>query len=207
VKLEFVGQPGPHRDIEAFVAAVKRARPDYSDKQVVETVRRGNATYKPRHRGSHWQLFGRDILTDDLQSLPAWPYIDAWWQKHLPLFPVNGGEMIAGETAAMTLQAAIDGYGVHRINRRSLLIPAGLSQSYVWTRANAWVQDVADADVAILRATPMINQCFRSAEQASGPVTARTYEFAEGERHRFRSFDDLEAFRKDDERKTQWTGV
>lgn len=205
--LEFVGFPGPHRDIDGFVARLRHARPDFTDDDIVRAVRRGNASYKPRHPQSHWQLFGRDILTTDLQSLGVWPLLHAWWQRNLGRFPLEGGEVIGGEGAAQHLQAAISSYGVHRINRRSLLIPAGLAQSYVWTRGNAWIQDVADGDVAVLRSTPIVNQCFRSAANADGAVTARTLEYGARDRHTFASFDDLEAFRRDEERTPQWTGV
>ena len=153
--------------------------------------------YKPRHDSSHWQVFGRDILTDDLHSIPAWRFIDSWWQQNLPLFPLTGGEVITGVDAAQRLKAAIDSLGIQRVNRRSLLIPDGLTHSYVWCKANRWVQEVADPDVSVLRTTPMLNQCFRSAAHADNPVTPRTYEYGGTERHAFTSFDDLERFRRE----------
>ncbi len=207
VSLEFIGLPGPHRDPEAFVKNVRAAKPGMSDHEVVTIVRRANARYRPRWPRSRWQVFGRDIL-GDLPSMAAWPFLTPDWQRLLALFPLQGGELAPdGPEGAMALQAAIQGGQASGMDRRSLLRPAGLSQSYVWCEENAWLQDVTDNDVAILRATPVLNRSFRNTDLASGPVEIGTYEYGAQERQGFRSTDELERYRQDQERQPSWSGA
>jgi hypothetical protein len=206
IRLEFIGQPGPHRNVRAFVERVRAANPSLTDPQVESVVRRANATYKPRFPQQVWTLFGADILSDTLTSMDAWQLLDPSWRRDLPLFPMDGGHLITGDDAPQ-LAAAIQHYSVNTINRRSLLVPAGLSKTYVWRRENAWIQEVADPDVAIIRQTPILNQCFRNPDGAAGPVTVERYERRVADRHTFATINDLEAFERDQQRRTLHKGV
>ncbi len=208
VRLEFVGEPGPHRDPERFVASVRAAKPSLTEDDIVTIVRRGNARYKPRWDRALYQVFGADILGDDVTQIAAWSLIEPGWQQLLQQFPTDGGVVIpATAEGASAITAAIQSGDVATVNRQSLMRPAGMSRTYVWRKENGWIQDVTDADADILRNTPIVNQCFRNVDQADGPVLVRTYEYGEGERHRFDTFDDFERFHQTEQRRPTWRGV
>lgn len=208
IRLEYIGQPGPHRDPERFVKAVRAAKPSLTDDDIVTIVRRGNARFKPRWERALWQVFGADILTDDLTQIEAWSLIEPNWQELLGMFPVEGGQLMPETPEGVeALNMAIQSRNLAGINRRVLMRPPGLSRSYVWRDANAWIQEVADADAKILRETPVLNQCFRNVDQANGPVLVQSYEYGVSDRQQFANFDEFEAFRQDEQRKPTWRGM
>lgn len=208
--LEFMGQPGPWRDIKKFVAAVKAASPHLDDAQIMAVVHRENARKRPRHTRQRFHVFGADILSNDLQSMDAWPYLHDIWKRDLPMYPLEGGRHIRStdEDAPVHLQTAIASHSAHQVNRRTLLVPEGLSKTYVWCQANNWMQDVADADVVILRNTPILNLMFRDPSLASGPLQIQGYQrLSTGEKYQFNSADEAQAFERDMTSRPQWKGV
>ena len=207
--LEFLGAPGPWRDIKKFVAAVKAASPHLDDAQIMAIVHRENAKKRPRHNKWTFHVFGADILSDDLQSMDAWGYLPSRWQRDLPLYPLEGGRHIRStdEDAPVHLQTAIAQHGVHQVNRRSLLVPEGLSKTYVWCKANGWMQEVADADVEIIRNTRILNLMFRDPNRAEGPLQIQDYRRQPtGDIYRFDSVDEAKAFERDMTSRPQWNG-
>lgn len=207
-RLEYIGLPGPHRDVRSFVANIKKANPALTDVQVERVVRLANAKYRPRFKLQIWTLFGADIMSEDLMSIDAWQYLDKDWRRDLPLFPLDGGDVIDAELhGAKALDAALKMHGPSRINRRSLLVPAGLSKTYVWRRENAFTQEVHDNDVEILRQTPVLNRCFRDRDQANGPLTIEYFQRGTASRELLRNANDLEAFEADQRITRSWKGV
>lgn len=207
--LEFIGQAGPWRDIAKFVAAVKAASPHLDDAQIMAIVHRENARKRPRHSKWTFHVFGADILSDDLQSMDAWGYLPSRWQRDLPMYPVQGGRLIrtTDDDAPIHLQTAIAQNGAHQVNRRSLMVPDGLSKTYVWCQANNWMQEVADADVAIIRNTPILKLMFRDPNLASGPLQIQDYRRqATGDIYRFDSVDEAQAFERSMTSRPQWNG-
>lgn len=211
MQLEYLGAPGPWRNIEKFVAAVKAASPHLDDTQIMAVVHRENARKRPRHNRRVFHMFGADILSDDLQSMDAWPYLHHTWKRDLPLYPIQGGKHIRStdDDAPVILQTAIASHGIHHVNRRTLLVPAGLSKTYVWCQANNWMQEVADADVAIIRDTPVVKYMFRDPNIADGPLRIENYrrEPIPGEIYRFSSVEDANAFERSMTSRQQWNGI
>lgn len=209
IALEYIGQPGPHRDAKGWVERIRAAHPGISDIAVEGVLRRANAKYRPRLDMLPWVLFGADIMADDLTSIDAWAYLDIRTKAALQAYPVHGGELITENTPgrAMTLKRAIDTYGQHGVNRASLMVPAGLSKTYVWCKANGFVQNVTDADAAIIRSTPVLNQCFRSASNADTALQYERFEREPVSRMEFRSLAEAEAYERESERRTYHKGV
>lgn len=208
--LEYMGSPGPWRDIAKFVAAVKAASPHLDDVQIMAVVHRENARKRPRHSKRTFHIFGADILSDDLQSMDAWPYLHHIWKRDLSKYPLEGGRHIRStdEDAPVHLQTAIASHSAHQVNRRTLLVPAGLSKTYVWCQANNWMQDVADTDVAIIRNTRTLNLMFRDPHLADGPLQIQDYRRqATGEIYKFKTADEAKAFEGDMTSRQLWKGV
>lgn len=208
--LEYLGSPGPWRNIEKFVAAVKAASPHLDDAQIMAVVHRENARKRPRHNKRRFHMFGADILSTDLKSMDAWAYLHPIWQRDLPLYPLEGGKLIRStdEDAPVHLQTAIASHGINQVNRRSLLVPAGLSKTYVWCAGNNWMQEVADADVAIIRNTPVVRLMFRDPNLADGPLQIQDYRREPtGEIYRFSSAEEAQAFERDMTSRPQWKGA
>lgn len=208
IVLEFLGYPGPWRDVEKFRNAVKAANPGLTDSQIMDLVHRENAKKRWRHKEWVFQMFGADILSGDLQSMDAWPYLQDRWKRDLPKFPVEGGEVIRHtDDDAVNLQFAIRTKGEQRVNRRSLMVPDGLSKTYVWCIANNWIQEVSDADAAILRAHPLLKLMFRNPNFANGPMQIQDYRRqSTGERYQFDSIDEAQAFERGMSSRPQWNG-
>ena len=70
-RLEFAPY-SPFHDIEATVAKLRASFPGISDDGVNQAVRRMVYGYKARHNGRVIHLFGADIMTADLTTIPAW---------------------------------------------------------------------------------------------------------------------------------------
>lgn len=187
---------------------MKAARPGITDAQIMALVHRENARKRWRHKKWVFQMFGADILSEDLQSMDAWPYLPERWKRDLPKFPVTGGEIIRHtDDDAVNLQFAIRTKGMERVNRRSLLVPDGLSKTYVWSITNQWIQEVTEEDAAILRAHPTLKMMFRNPNFASGPLQVQDYRRqSTGERYQFESLDDAQAFERSMSSRPQWNG-
>ena len=207
VTLEFWGARGPWRDPERFVNAYRALHPNTTDADMVTMVHRENARRRPRHELKPFLVFGADILSDDLHSMDAWQYLPKTWKRDLPLYPVAGGKLIqSGDAMAdVRLKAAIDTAGTRNINRASLLVPRGLSKTYVWCKANNWLQDVEDADVAIIRNTPGLRDMFADPNRV-GPFRVGKYDYLSTGSTGISSLQDAQAFERDHTRKPLWKG-
>ena len=154
-------------------------------------------------------VWGEDIMTDDLSSIEAWPYLIPLWRRELPLYPVQGGAVldVDDERRTMTLQGAIASMGTRNINRRSLIVPRGIQRTYVWCNENQWTQEVLDHDVKIIRETPIHRHCFQSAEVSTGELVLQGYERLPREQIGFRTMGEFRDFKRESERKTLYRGA
>lgn len=154
-------------------------------------------------------VWGEDIMTHDLSSIEAWPYLIPLWRRELPLYPVQGGAVldVDDERRTMTLQGAIASMGPRNINRRSLIVPRGIRRTYVWCNENQWTQEVLDHDVKIIRETPIHRHCFQSAEVSTGELVLQGYERLPREKIGFRTMGEFRDFERESERKTLYRGA
>ena len=212
MKLEYVGGFHPWDEarggIAATVAAIRAQRPGITDREVEQVIQRIlNERVEKRYPGHIIHRFGRDILPGDLTQLPAWRWLHPDWQRRLPRYPLDGGALLTGD--ARDVQRAV--YGAldpSRINRASLIKPAGLSATYVWRNENDWLQEVADADAAVLRAAK--DAVFRNPERFGRWVEPRSWvgDAEPSATYRFDNEDDAKAFERNElTRQPHWPGA
>lgn len=124
-------------------------------------------------------LWGADILSDDPTSIPAW-------------------SLVSREFRDIVLTASND-------QKQRMIDPEGLSTSYVWCKAGNWVQEVSETDVEVIRNSDA-RTWFRDPERF-GPFTPiNAFAFPVVETVPINGADDLRQFRRDQRRKTVWTG-
>lgn len=205
-RLELMGDPGPWRDAEKFVSAVRAYNPALTEQQVVAIVRRENAKHRPRHQNMSFHLFGADIMTDDLPSIDAWMYLPRDWKRELPAYPMVGGVVIDHEAPGAAVALSNARAGRSSVNRASWIFPVGLSKTYAWCKQNAFIQEVADADVEVIRKSSF-RLWFRNPDMADGALQIHRYDYAPTETFSFAKMDDLAAFDRDQQRAKQWKGV
>lgn len=206
IPLEFIGLPGPHRDMAKFVNAVRERTPGITNSALQDVVHAAGVKLPPRYKRQAWVHWGADILSDDLTSIDAWPYLDPARRNEVARLPREGGVTVtAGDPKASTLMR--DALVKGTLNRRSLMMPAGLSKTYIWCAANNWMQEVSDADAAILRSAPFARLLFRNPNYASGPVEVQSLTRPVVERFALTSLEDAQALERDHTRRPQWKGV
>jgi hypothetical protein len=146
--LEYVGRPNPHEDMTGFLRRLKRFAPQIRTKaQRDQIVMRATVNRAQRFRGRMIVLFGRDIVSGDLGSIPAWHRI-----------PASVTSNIARMTAEQRLQ--------------SISLP-GLEETYLWEWGNNWLQDVSEADYGLITSQP--GCLFRDPDVSGLYVPKRAY--------------------------------
>lgn len=158
----------------AFLDEIKRRRPSASDLELERAAWDANARNRPRFNLEVFTLFGADILSEDLQSMEAWPYLTPEWRELLPTFPLVGKQL--EEFRGSTLTHLVNLGQAHTISRSTLCVPAGLSKTYVWCPMNSWIMDVTPQDAEIIRHRPDIRPKFRPVDHADGPQVVQTFE-------------------------------
>lgn len=174
MKLEFIGRPGPHRNMTKFIEQVKHRRPDATPIQIERFAHTVNARNRPRQNFEIFQLFGADVMTDDLESLDVWPHVSKEWKKFLPKLPTLTGTIIPEKDGAV-LNNLLVMRKYSEVNRASICVPPGLSRSYIWCRSNQWIQDVSFEDAEIIRHRPDLRSKFRPVDNADGPQIVQAY--------------------------------
>lgn len=172
----------PFHDLEGTVRKIRAAKPGITDQGVNQAVKRMLDGYNPRTPGRIVHLFGRDILTEDVTSIPAWPWVGEGEKRRVLQHPVMGGETIPDDLVGITRkmrQEELAGRGSEArasINRSVLISPPGLQQTYVWRLATGWVQEVTDADYDLILSTPANRRLFRDLDIHGPYVDVRSYE-------------------------------
>ncbi len=177
--LEFIGKSRVRRDPVRTAEAVRREHPGLSEAGVIEVVRGLLFQDPPRIEQLVVHFWGADILTPDPTTIPAWSLATPYWREVV----LNADEA----------------------KRRALIDPKGLSASYVWCAQGKWVQEVSTADVEVIRGSDA-RTWFRDVDRFGPFVPRRAFDFPVQDTVAIRSADDLRQFRRDQKRKTLWTG-
>ena len=180
-RLEFISYSWVRRDPKRFLRALRATYPTVSpdDLEKIATVELWK--HKPRLNHTEVLLFGRDVETDDLTTVAGWGDMSRKARRHLER-----------HKAAGTLATVVS-------------IP-GLSRTYVFNQGNAWLQEVTDADAALIRDSKA-RTWFRDYDvygpwQGFPPV----WELPVADRFEAKSLDDAAAFVKDVRKTKQWPG-
>lgn len=180
-RLEFISYSVVRRDPQKLRAVLKAKYPTVSDDNLERITEVELWKHKPRLPHTEVLLFGRDVLTADLTTIPAWDAMSAKARRFLERHARAG-----------TLGQAIS--------------IDDLSTTYVWNRGNAWVQEVADSDLPRIRASKA-GKWFRDYD-AHGPWPGfpRAWEFPVAEREAFSNLEDAAKFAADVRKKKTWAG-
>jgi hypothetical protein len=188
VFLEFAPR-SPFHDIEGTVRRIRDRFPGISDLGVNQAVARmldsgTDRGYKPRTKGRYVYLFGADIMSAQIDQIPAWPLMSDGVRERLLDHPVEGGitledRLEANDDPQQTelIQAGLANHQ-HRagVNRSVLISPRGLSQTYVWCHENQWIQEVTDADADLILSARGASQKFRDIAIHGPYEDVRSYE-------------------------------
>jgi hypothetical protein len=179
VRLEFIGQEIIHRDPVAFLENLRKELPNMSEKAFHAIAGAEFEKRAPRHDYLVVHLFGRDILTDDITTIAAWPDVDP--QEHPALLNATIAE------------------------RERKIDPPGLSTTYVWRKSNGWVQEVSDSDLDVIRQSAA-RTWFRDIDTHGAWVPKRAWDLPVRERYEASTLDDAAKFVADIKRNPQWQG-
>lgn len=178
--LEFIGKPSPRRDLNAFHDELRAKYPQLSERGVHEVTKAELERTPPRYPGYVLHLIGEDIMTNDPSTIPAWPWMTGYERGRVMSTPLD--------------------------ERSRLVDPKGLARTYVWRKETDWVQDVTDADLEVIRLSDA-RTWFRNIERYGRWTPERAYDFPVIETHPMQEWNDVEAFRRDRERKPMWNGL
>lgn len=179
-RLEFIGKDVARRNQKKLLEGIERQYPTMTQAERNEIALVELAKVQPRHKHLVQHLIGADVVTEDPTTMALWP-------------------IMGSQLKRVILGRSIEG-------RRALIDPAGLSRTYVWRASNGWVQEVEDADVDVIRASPARNW-FRDADKFGPYRPARAYDLPVKEREAFADAYEAKRFEADLILKPQWRGV
>jgi hypothetical protein len=181
-RLEFISYSVHRRNPEKFKRELRAALPTVSPEDFEKIATIEMCKHKPRLNHTEVNLFGRDVLTDDVTTIATWNEMSAKTQR-----------FVRRHAAAGTLSHLVS-------------IP-GLSRSYVWNKRNEWVQEVTDADAALMREDAKAKHWFRDIDEygrwAGYP---QTWTLPVVDEFRATNLDDAKRFVADVKKTKQWPG-
>lgn len=149
-RIQYTGPRNPEENPRGFAMTAKKNFPGISDIGIAELYTRAVMYAQPPGYGDIIILFGRDILSEEVATLPWWPLLDEFHQNLVLSHPIQGGVKLQGGVEDVKA-AILGGYqGRTNIARHSLISLDGLENTYIWCRLNEWVQDVTPSDYAAM---------------------------------------------------------
>lgn len=209
VRIAYSGGVNPFINLPAFYVHCKRRYPNLSDIEFQRLLKIACGRRQQRIPGLNASLFGRDIMTDDVESINSWQYLLPGDKRRVMQHPVSGGEKADHEKGKVAKLEMLGKMNRKAVNRSVLISLDGLELTYVWCRQNGWEQDVLLTDWELIRTqSPATASRFHNVSELGPYVDVRTYGNAHViERHEARTRDEMVALLKDHSRKPQWSGV
>lgn len=205
--LVYSGGKNPFLNLESFVTHVKKRYPTISQGGINQLVKMEVGKLRPRMPNLYCHLYGRDIMTEDIEDLAIWPYLPPGDQKRLLAHPIVGG---------MTFDKSDDPMGERMrliqtldrasVNRSALISLDGLENSYVWCNRNNWRQEVTEEDKRLILSSPG-RHLFHDEETLGPYIDVRTYSNLKAtESFTARDASDVRALQRQFTRKQSWSG-
>jgi len=198
--LEYTGGPTPWNDIDKFVRTVKRKRPGISDLGVSQMVKRAMAFHDPRTTNRVRALLGRDIMSATPEDLPIWPWLPSSVQERVLEHPYDTGEVVDDQNVKLSRMELFVRLDRRSVNRSVLVSPKGLEQTYVWSDALGWVQDVTKNDYdLILSFENGVSRLFQDPDTVGPYVDRQAYADTQAvkERHVAKDMRDVQALHRE----------
>jgi hypothetical protein len=206
--LEYTGGVSPFVDIKSFVDKIRKDRPGITDIGVDQLVKRTVMALDPRFKGRFVSLFGADIMSADVEDIPAWNYLPPIQQRRILAHPINGGIMVDSEDPRFSQRELVGANNHAEINRSALISPPGLTQTYCWCHQTNWLQDMPEEDYNRIRAEPALRRLFRDPNVHGLYLAPRSYQNTlVRERHIARDASDIKVLKKQYSRSHAVQGV
>ena len=209
--VQYTGLKSPAQDHKGFIKAVREKYSNISTHALQTFYTRAVMLAQPP--SSSRALFGRDILSDDVQSLPWWKYLSNYYRRLILSHPIDSGLKL--DNGLIDVKKAISYKGGEQrqgISRSSLISVPGLENSYVWCKMGSWEQDVTPHDLRIIQSATKgkmreFNRSIRVVDEDGLYEYVRPYGNAHvRERYQARTVDDIEALFRDQSRKELFPG-
>lgn len=208
--VQLTGPRNPAENPKAFVEAIRKRYANISTEDIQGMYTRAVMLAQPPVDSMSVVLFGRDILSDDVQSLPWWPYLSQRNKNAILAHPVATGVAVEGLAQAKQAMRMVGGRA--GVSRESLVSLKGLENTYVWCKLTSWKQDVSprDLDLILSQKDPKARKFVRSLRVIDdhGPYAyVRPYgEALVRERFPVRTGDDFNALVRDQTSTKQFHG-
>ncbi len=204
--LEYHGRKHAFENLPSFVAMVKARYPAITPEGINQIVARNVANREARSPSRMIQLLGADIMTADLTTIPAWPFLGPQTRRDIATYPHATGERV-DELDAKSQIRLVTGLVKEKINRSALISPRGLQQTYVWSQATAWTQEVTDADYDLILKQRSLARVLRDPERVDPYVEIRPYDVPVTAVHEFDDMMEASRFHDDMQRHPHFAGV
>lgn len=206
--IAFSGGVNPFLNLPSFYVHCKRKYPNLSDVEFARLVKIACGSRRQRIPGMTVTLFGRDIMTDDLESIPAWPYLLPGDKRRIQQHPNVGGEQASHEKGKIAKLELLGKMNRGAVNRSVLISPDGLEHTYVWSKRTGWEQDVTQHDWELIQtSSPTTAARFHDVSTLGPYVDVRTYGNAHViERHEATTTKEAAAIMRSQRRTPQWSG-
>lgn len=204
--IEFTGGVNPWDDIHTFVAMAKSKYPGITSEGINQLAMKTVMAYQARTNRVK-TIYGRDILTADLEQIPAWQYLPDGEKARLEAHPYDGGTKLGAGNVAVAKAEQAGSLNRGGINREALVTP-DLEQTYVFGAHTAipWVQEVTENDYHTIL-SKADRRFFRDPDLHGPYVPVRSYDaYTVIERGSGNNVD-LDHFVKENTRSQQWAGV
>lgn len=205
-RLEYHGRKHAFENLASFVAMVKARYPSITPEGINQIVARNVANREARSPARMVQLLGADIMTSDLTTIPAWPFLGPQTQRDIATYPHDTGERV-DELDARSQVRLVTGLVREKINRSALISPRGLQQTYVWSDATHWTQEVTDADYDLIMRQRSLAAVLREPDLVGPYVEIRPYDVPVTAVHAFDDMMEASRFHDDMQRHPQFAGV
>jgi hypothetical protein len=210
--LEYTGgfNPWAGKGIEHFVSEIRRRFPNMTDTGLSELAKRMLGEYDPRTHTRTVMLFGRDIMTADVESIPAWDMLAPSAKTRIKEHPHDTGEVPSSGVNEVFKAELLNRLDRRSVNRSVLIEPDDLDQTYVWRKATAtpWVQEVTDGDYFRILRHPSLGPKFQDPDVKGAYVEVTSYTHMQvGERHEARTFQEAAAIQRHYRRQPHYSGV
>lgn len=205
--LTYHGRKHAFENLASFVAMVKARYPSITPEGINQIVARNVASREARSPSRMVQLLGADIMTADLTTIPAWPFLGPQTQRDIASYPHDTGERV-DELDAKSQVRLVTGLVKEKINRSALISPRGLQQTYVWSDATQWTQEVTDADYDLILRQRSLAAVLRDPERAGGVyVEIRPYDVPVTTVHPFNDMMEASRFHDDMTSSPHFAGI
>ncbi len=193
-RIMFVGKRKHLGDLNAYHAALHAQYPTVSEAGIQAMTKAELERVEPRNANLVQHLIGEDVIGAMV----------------VPGESANANAWTCNEIEAWQWMTVTERKRIHATpmaDRLELVDPVGLSRTYVWRESNGWIQDVTDADVAVIRRSGARHWFHNIDRYGEVDIETRAYDFPVTEQHAMTNWDDAKAFLKDREVKPAWPGL